>query len=1013
MQQCIKKQNKFAKNILYIIIVAIITFPINPSFSNEVDILADNDKSAIENANKAELDVVPGEVIIKFKSGSLKKEPRLNNGKIDTSIASIDILFDQFKASDIKKLIPKQIPQFDGIYRIKFSPLFSLTDILTLLKRDPSVEWAEPNYILSTCDLPNDYNPATQWGLAKINANQAWDYTHGSTSVTIAIVDIGVDYNHPDLSDNIWINTDEIPDDGIDNDGNGFIDDNIGWDFVSATSGGAIGEDMAPPDNDPMDFGGHGTHCSGIASAVTNNGIGVAGTGWNCKIMAVRAGYATPGGGGSLNEADATSAIVYAADNGANIISMSWGASDPLPAILLALNYARTKGCVLVAAAGNNGSTALFYPAAYPGVIAVAASDQNDAKASFSNYGSWIEIAAPGKSIYNTVFNDTYTSMSGTSMAAPCVAGVAGLILSINPLLNADDVATKIISNADPTTWTIKRINAYRAVFDSIPLTVSVSANPQAGQVVTVTADVDISANAASLILYYKQGGKIDYQELSFTLQSGTLKAGTWTATIPAAQVNTRGIVYYVELTDVDGKKCSYGNTSAPYFIAVHGDITISLKTTPPSSANAWNFIAPSVITDDKTVAGNFSSFGTFGSTWIAWRWNTTDSRWEVSQDFGGNFISPDQFDVTSSWWIALDGDGSSTEATVTGTSVDSSKPYSITLKTGWNSIANPFDYPVAWSGTNIKVEYSGGEVTLAQAVANNWVDNRAIWYDNTARLYITGYSDEAPPYAMLSKRGQWLYSVVDGAKLIIPPVEYISSLAPPSIPYQEKADSWKIVLSLKTKIGEDKVEAIVLEKEIKNNEHNLDYIKPPSSPLSVVRIDLARPDYNSDQIIWEFVVKTPIGGYLQWNFVNVPDDYSLVIKEDGSDKTIDLRQNMDFSITGSESSRKFVLKASKQRIPVKTQAFANYPNPFNPETWIPYELSSESEVMVKIYTFSGQLVRTLDLGRKPAGFYTNRDKAIYWNGKNEYGEIVSSGVYFYSIKAGDKIFNHKMIVLR
>ncbi|MEK7400144.1 MAG: S8 family serine peptidase, partial [Candidatus Poribacteria bacterium] len=317
MQQCIKKQNKFAKNILYIIIVAILTSPINPSFSNEADVRADNDKLVIENANKAEPDVVLGEVLIKFKSDSLKKEPKLNNGEIETSVASIDILFDQFEVSDIKKLIPKQIPQFDGIYRIKFSPLLSLTDILTLLKRDPSIEWAEPNYILSTCDLPNDYNPANQWGLAKINANQAWDWTHGSTSVTIAIIDTGVDHNHPDLASNIWINTDEIPGNGIDDDGNGFIDDRIGWDFVSVTSGGAIGEDMGPRDNEPMDFDGHGTNCSGIASAVTNNGIGVAGTGWNCKIMAVRAGYRNSGGGGSLAITDVIDAITYAADNGA------------------------------------------------------------------------------------------------------------------------------------------------------------------------------------------------------------------------------------------------------------------------------------------------------------------------------------------------------------------------------------------------------------------------------------------------------------------------------------------------------------------------------------------------------------------------------------------------------------------------------------------------------------------------------------------------------------------------
>ncbi len=1018
MQQCKKMHKNFVKSIFYLIIsIFIFCFPYQ-LFSRDDDANLNDDRSAKSNlvdpdlgfasSGVTKLNFVPNEAIIKFKSGVLKSEPKIKDGKVDTSIESVDFILNQFKISEIKRLIPKEVTELKDLYHIKISPLFNITDLISLLKFNKYIELIDPNYLFYTCDVPNDYNPAIQWGLAKIKATQAWDHTHGSTNVVIAVIDTGVDYNHPDLANNIWTNPNEIPGNGVDDDNNGYIDDVIGWDFVSISSNynppPARGEDIGPPDNDPMDFQGHGTHCSGIASAVTNNETGIAGTGWNCKIMAVRAGYKNAEGNGSLALSDVIAGIYYAADNGANIISMSWGSTSNPSSLLTAINYAKNKGCALVAAAGNENSSNKYFPAAYDGVIAVAASDQNDAKASFSNYGTWVDVAAPGVGIRSTMFNDIYANMSGTSMATPFVAGIAGLILSINPLLNASDIASKITSYADNVGWA-KRVNAYQTVLNSIPLTVSISPDAQVGQVVTATANVDISANTSSLILYYKQGGKANYQTLGFSLQSGTLKKGTWSVNIPANQVTTKGIIYYVELTDVNNKKCYYGSVSSPYFIQVDGNITILLR----SSQNSVNIVAPSVITDDKTVAGNFSSLGTYGINWIAWRWNTSVGRWEVSQTFRDFPVSGDPFDVATSWWITFIGDGTIQPVSIHGTSVNSSDPYKIILKSGWNCIANPFDFPVAWSDTSIKVKYLDQEVTPTQAKANFWVDNRLIYFDNAQNHNVTRYSYENPPYSIPAKQGFWLYSAVNNAEILISSIEYLASPAPPSIPNND-IDSWKVILSLKNNMDENRLEITANKREIKNY---LGSFNPPSNPFSTSFMDVTKCEFIADQFIWEFEVTTSIDSYLQWNFVNVPDDYSLIVEEYDLGRIVDLRTSTNIFINGRDHTRKFVLKATRRYIPDQTKFFVNYPNPFNPETWIPYQLANDSEVTVKIYSSTGQIVRKFELGYKPAGFYTTKDKAIYWDGKNDFGETVSSGVYFYNIKAGNKVFSNKMVMLK
>ncbi|MDZ7962442.1 MAG: S8 family serine peptidase [Aulosira sp. DedQUE10] len=290
--------------------------------------------------------------------------------------------------------------------------------------------------------VPNDTSFTRLWGLQKINAPTVWDSIRGSKSVVVAVVDTGVDYNHPDLAANIWTNTREIAGNGIDDDGNGYVDDIHGWDFGD--------NDNDPNDNDSK--GGHGTHVSGILGAVGNNGQGVVGVSPNVSIMATKhfrssdsVGYlyAVPAG------------IRYAVDNGAKIINLSLGSSSFDQEQYDALRYASDRNVLVIASAGNssrNVDTTPYYPASYdlPNIITVAATDENDNLASFSNYGvQSIDIAAPGVNIYSTYRNNQYAAWNGTSMAVPYVTGAAALLLAANPTYTVLDLRYALLSSVD------------------------------------------------------------------------------------------------------------------------------------------------------------------------------------------------------------------------------------------------------------------------------------------------------------------------------------------------------------------------------------------------------------------------------------------------------------------------------------------------------------------------------------------------------------------------------------
>ena len=375
--------------------------------------------------DSAQQNYVPGEIIVKYKT-----QPKVENKKAFT-------VKDRMYSNRFTKATSKIEHEEPRPVKIKISEEQDIETILQQYNNDPNVEYAEPNYIFDVFYQPNDASFSSQWGPARIRANESWNITQGNSSIIIAIIDTGVDWDHPDLAANIWNNTDEIEANGLDDDSNGYVDDIRGYDFVNFTdnSSCANGEDCTSEDINPTDFDGHGTHCSGIAAAATNNSVGIAGVCWNCKIMAVRAGYKGSDGNGHLTADDIVQALTYAADNNASVISMSFGSTANSSAIQDAIDYAADSGSVLVAATGNSGSTTVNYPAGYSNVIAVAGTSTDDSTYSDSNYGTWVDVAAPGNSIYSTYPDDTYATGTGTSMACPHVAGAAGILLSYNSSL--------------------------------------------------------------------------------------------------------------------------------------------------------------------------------------------------------------------------------------------------------------------------------------------------------------------------------------------------------------------------------------------------------------------------------------------------------------------------------------------------------------------------------------------------------------------------------------------------
>jgi len=323
-------------------------------------------------------------------------------------------------------------------YKITFKKASLVNAFIDELSAIKGVEYAERVPLMKTDITPNDASYLLQSQLPQINAPNAWNVFNGNSNITLAIVDNAVMWTHQDLVANTYTNSAEIAGNGIDDDANGYIDDVNGWDV-------ADWDNNAIPTQTLMD---HGTHCAGIAGARTDNTVGIASIGWNIKVIPVKTTYDNAN---TSTISDGYGGIIYAANAKARVISCSWGGGGFAQSEQNVINYAWNKGCLVVAAAGNSSSNIQSYPGAYGNVFCVASVGSGDVKSGFSNYGSWVDIAAPGEGIYSTLpsaTSGTYGYKSGTSMATPLVAGLAALMLSNCSTMTQTDVINCIQSTA-------------------------------------------------------------------------------------------------------------------------------------------------------------------------------------------------------------------------------------------------------------------------------------------------------------------------------------------------------------------------------------------------------------------------------------------------------------------------------------------------------------------------------------------------------------------------------------
>ncbi len=429
--------------------------------------------------------------------------------------------------ADVGLRLQQDLP--NGVKKMAIDSEDSVEETMAALQSLDEVEYVEPDYWIKpdlSEFLPDDPRFNDLWGLrnlgqtggtpgADISATRAWAKTLGSPEIIVGVIDTGVDYSHPDLRDNMWVNTKEIPNNGFDDDGNGWVDD-------------VYGIDAFANDGDPRDEGGHGTHVAGTIAAADDN-VGVIGVAPNVRIMALR--FLGPQGGYT---SDAVKCIDYAIAHGAHLTNNSWGGGGSSRSLQDAINRAAAANQLFVAAAGNNGrdtDSTPSYPAAYnlDNIISVGASDAKDQKASFSNFGrTTVDLFAPGVSILSSLPNNRYGRYSGTSMASPHAAGVAALVLSVNANLPFAEVKDALLSQVDAVpafanlSLTGGRLNAFKAV-ESVesapppppPAPVLVEATPnlvKPGDVVTLSG-----ANFGQSGAVVFQPGDITFASLSWS----------------------------------------------------------------------------------------------------------------------------------------------------------------------------------------------------------------------------------------------------------------------------------------------------------------------------------------------------------------------------------------------------------------------------------------------------------------------------------------------------------------
>jgi subtilisin family serine protease len=625
------------------------------------------------------------------------------------------------------------------------------------------VDWARNNHeqFLIEPDLPiqvqktsNDPSLWRLYGLnnygqsggttdADLDAPEAWEITTGSRDVVIGVIDSGVDINHPDLAANIWVNPGETPNNGIDDDGNGFIDDVNGWDFYD-------------DDNTPNDGNGHGTHVAGTIGAVGNNSLGITGVNWEVSILPLR----FLGDDGSGWTSDAVAAVNYATmlkrDFGINVVATnnSWGGGGYSRTLDRAIESANDQGIMFVAAAGNEGNnndTNPRYPTNYdaPNVISVAALNRNDNLAGFSNYGATtVDVGAPGVSIYSTLPGNSYGSFSGTSMAAPHVAGVVGLLNAAKPGISVTEVSNAILSTVDTLqsldgkTVSGGRVNAAAALTSILgqaptidPLDDLILSSGQT-QSITVAAydldsEIDLAVNVTELTTNESPASiTLDGSTLTVTSIPGV--SGALEVTVIATDLDQNSAfesftVEVLEPIESKGSVVLNRDASGKFYannLPIRSPAGTQIST---SHAAGWRTLAAETINGVNNVLWEYTPTGKISY------WNTDES-WSWTSSFGEYYDgSTDYYTAETRFGIDINQDGAVGRPEQELIAVESKGSVVLNRDASGKFYANnlPIRSP---AGTQISTSHAAGWRTLAAETINGV--NNVLWeYTPTGKI--------------------------------------------------------------------------------------------------------------------------------------------------------------------------------------------------------------------------------------------------------------------------------------